>query len=293
MRVCYVAPVLICSCLIASGCPPRVVVRPNPGEHTKGIRYYRPKPYLLVTPSGATATVTESTTTTPPGDSGNTVEVKRTTEATAISQQYVTLKLEYLPDFSEEYAIDVRTGVGTADVQITLEDGWKLTSLNQDLDSNFDENVDAIANLVSAVAPTISGNAVGAQADHSPGSCNVKATNVPIGYYESVVSRDPCTGKKRLYGWRYVGFMPYAMCPVEGCGHQTSFCSDQCSQALYGLVFVDGCMTFKELGKIANIGIGENLTPACAQPVTFSEGDASNESTSETDTGFAPLPLFR
>ena len=36
----------------------------------------------------------------------------------------------------------------------------------------------------------------------------ILATNIPFGFYEAVIARDP-KGKKQLYGWRYVGFMPF------------------------------------------------------------------------------------
>jgi len=49
-----------------TGCTPRVRVVANPTPHQKGIRYYRPKPYLLVSSGIAEITVSdkEKTTTT-------------------------------------------------------------------------------------------------------------------------------------------------------------------------------------------------------------------------------------
>jgi len=40
--------------------------------------------------------------------------------------------------------------------------------------------------------------------------------DAPFGYYESVFWHDAC-GKKHLYGWRYIGFMPFNSCPVQAC----------------------------------------------------------------------------
>jgi hypothetical protein len=64
-----------------------------------------------------------------------------------------------------------------------------------------------------------------------------------MGYYEAVISQDS-EGKKRMYGWRYLGFSPYSPCPQESCGVECQTCQ---SSELFGLVFVDGVMTFRPL----------------------------------------------
>lgn len=209
------------------GCTPRVRIRQSPGPRDTGIRYYRPKPYLLIEPAEIVTTVGETATTSP-------------------SQEFVSITLDYLPDFTEEYSINVSSGLGTADVSVTLEDGWNLTQLNQVIDSNFDENVAALAELASAGASAF----VPTSASDAPAGSKrkyvVQATNVPIGYYESVLGRDSC-GKKRLYGWRYVGFMPHAQCPTDMCGANSIACGDVGNE-LFGLVFDQGVMTFRPLG---------------------------------------------
>jgi hypothetical protein len=70
---------------------------------------------------------------------------------------------------------------------------------------------------------------------------------VPVGYYESVVGPDPYSGKKQLYRFRYVGFIPFATCPINPTGSAAACCADG-SMPLYGLVFERGIMTFKPLG---------------------------------------------
>ena len=55
---------------LLAGCSSVSVIK-DPGPGDRGIRYYRPKPYLLVTPADATG-------------------------------RMVKLKIEYLPDYSEE-----------------------------------------------------------------------------------------------------------------------------------------------------------------------------------------------
>ncbi len=150
----------------------------------------------------------------------------------------VELSIEYLPDFSEEYSIHVRSGLGTNETQIQLAQGWNLTALNVDVDSQFDESVRAVGELVDAAMPALTaGPNGGAQ------RMVVPATNVPLGLYESVVSMNR-DGTKRLYGFRYVGFMPYAPCPIESGGVECHTCY---TEPIYGLVFENGSMVFKPL----------------------------------------------
>lgn len=202
--------------VMTSGCLPRTFVKKNPDDRDCGIRYYRPKPYLSIEPML--------------DRQGVPVE------------GYVTLTRVTMPDFSEEYSIHVRSGLGTNSTSITLEDGWNLTKLNVDVDSQFDENVEAVAALAKVLPIATAGG--GSDSKSTP----VRAVNVPIGLYESVVStgRD---GKKRLYGFRYVGFMPYATCPVESTGLECHSCE---GNAVYALTFnKEGAMEFRPLPEVA------------------------------------------
>jgi hypothetical protein len=227
---------LLATIAAAGGCNPRVTVRKDPGPHNAGIRYYRPKPYLLIEPVGAAVTVAD--------------ENKKPVSTTIPSDEFVSISLDYLPDFSEEYAITVRPGLGVANVSFKLEDGWNLTEMNQELDSQFNENVSAIADLVKAggslIQPTSEGAGQPAQMDKR---WVVRATNVPIGYYEAVINGDP-NCRKRLYGWRYVGFAPFNSCPTDMLGVEAAACDDPFGP-IYGLVFENGAMTFKQLNAIA------------------------------------------
>lgn len=210
------------------GCTPRVVVRANPTAHDKGVRYYRPKPYLKIEPA----------------------EIVTKSEA-KIVPSFVKISLVYMPDFSEEYSINVRSGFGTADVGIKLEDGWNLTEISQDLDSQTDENLEAIGSIISAIGdiqPTSGGGR-----NPETVSFTVPAYNVPIGFYESVIGRDS-QGCKRLYGFRYLGFLPYSGCPVDMGGNQRACCGDL-GNPLYGLTFIDGQMAFQPLDVIATTPI--------------------------------------
>ena len=257
-------------CVVAFiGCTPKVHVVKVTAKNsmTSGIRYYRPQTYLLITP--VSETVTTQVNKSP------VVTVKPGTK-------YVNLKLEHLPDFSEEYAINVKAGLGTADVEITLEDGWQLTALNQDIDSNFDENVEAATGALAAVSPPTPGVS-GAQSALKSGGPTlqtvVRATNVPIGYYESVIGRDEC-GRKQMYGWRYLGFMPYANCPPNVCGRTAGQHCD--TVQLFGLVFKDDVMEFCPIGNINQNGteLGQVEVPVETEKITVSR----NFETAETTT---------
>ncbi len=228
--------VFISTTFVLPACAPRIRVIANPKPHQSGIRYYRPKPYLLVT-SGQSAVTLEE-------------RPKTSTTTTVPDPRYVNIQLQYLPDFEEEYALDVRTGFGTADVGITLEDGWNLTSVRQNLDSQTDENIKAVSDLVGAIAKSAAATTPGDTKRNEPApTFTIRATNVPLGYYESVIGRDGC-GRKRLYGFRYIGFIPYASCPQAMGGVESLSCY---SGELYGLVFEGDAMVFRVLSQIQQL----------------------------------------
>ena len=208
------------SSIVFLGCTPRVIVRQSPTPDDEGVRYYRPKPYLLI------SALHKDTTASP---------------------DFVSITLDYLPDFSEEYSINVRPGLGIADVNVSLEDGWNLVSINQKLDSQTDETIKATGELLKSVAGLASPNSGSQQATRP--IINVPAHNVPLGYYEAVIGKNR-HGKKQLFGFRYVGFMPFQACPVELCGSSVAAC-DNCM--LYGLTFDSGVMTFKPLCEMAAV----------------------------------------
>ena len=254
---------------VLSACQPGVRVRKNPGDKDCGIRYYRPKPYLKITPFDQVTTLSDESS------------------VTGLSDEMVKLELEYLPDFTEEYSLEVTPGLGTADVQITLDKGWNLTQLNQDLDSKFDENLTAVTGLLSALAPSGVVAAPGGRQTSLDESKDgpvpsayksvVRASNVPIGYYESVITE--CNGVKHLCGWRYVGFAPFG-CPD---------CTWTNSTPLYGLVFQNGVMVFRQLDQI-----GDGDTTRDPVPTGFTAPSTSDE-TDETESveGFASLALLQ
>ncbi len=213
MWLCLIATIQLSSCTTVD------VVKVDAGKKQKGIRYYRPKPYLFIAPSGGGGGSSEARCgdtsvnincgkgcgTKPGGNAGNTTPVPdKTTDAVKVS-----ISLQYLPDFSEEYAIQLRPGLGSAQLAVELENGWNLTKIGIQTDQQTDEIINSIANLASSLGSAIA-------ADSGP-----EKRTVPIGYYEAVIAVDSC-GEKRLFGWRYVGFTPVCgcdVCPLDSYEH--------------------------------------------------------------------------
>lgn len=234
------------------GCT-RVVVQKDPGPRDKGIRYYRPKPYLLIVPdsSAASSKPTFSASinqnkpievVTPAGYSQhvqpNTVE---RLPPPVPETRKVSISLQYLPDFAEEYSIRLMPGLGIGELNVKLDNGWNLTSVGMKTDQQTDEIIKATADLVAA-PPGPKGM------DFTDPRGAIYAVNIPFGFYEAVIATDP-HGRKQLYGWRYVGFMPFQACPVQPCGMNMIDCHDP--TGIYGMVINnDGVMRFERLGDL-------------------------------------------
>ena len=229
--------------LLVAGCA-STYVKYKPGPHDKGVRYNLPKPYLAVRPA---------------------VDADKT-----VVDGFYTLEIAYLPDPDEEYSIHVIAGVGTNKTTIVLDQGWRLDALDIVADSKTDENIKAIAGLLGAVSPLVKTEGPN-QVRPSEATVRVRGNNIPIGYYEAVVSEGP-DYKKHLYGWRYVGFMPYAPCPVKATGAEALHCSPT---DLWGIVVEDDVMTMRPLGVIA--GAEVRVTKKSA----IGAGDRGQELTAE------------
>jgi hypothetical protein len=93
---------------------------------TEGLRYYRPWPYLMVS------------------------ETK--------DGEGLEFKIVYLPDLSQEYAVQVRAGFGTVDFKPTLENGWNLVAVDAKVDSRTKEVMEAAAGLIGAGAKLAAGS---------------------------------------------------------------------------------------------------------------------------------------
>ncbi len=233
---------VVCVTLIALiGCA-RTSVKKVTSDDQQGVRYYRPKPYLLIAPDP--------------------------------DKDKVLIKIEHLPDFSEEYAIRVRAGTGTNDTSIQLNDNGTLKQLDVNVDSKFNENVTALTEAFKAL-PKPAGATPTSQSLLETAGISVPAHRVPLGLYESVISYDPQC-RKRLYAWRYVGFAPFTQCPMESGGiHQTD-----CNEQLYGLVMdANNVMVFAPLTELPKEDIKTLRSQAAAAP--GGPGTAANDTHQE------------
>jgi hypothetical protein len=160
----------IIALVICSGCA-RVVVKRNPKPCDEGLRFYRPKPYLVVSQV----------------------------------EGGITMEIKYLPDFAEEYSIRMTPGINaTTTFNPKLTDGWNLTGF----ESTADQNVDDLIKAVGGAIPML------AKSGDSDQGVMPNAT-IPLGFYEAVLDYDD-RGCRKLAGWRYVGFFPYASTTASG-----------------------------------------------------------------------------
>lgn len=220
--------VLCAAASFASGCTPGIYATKDPGRWNRGIRYYRPKPYLFLQPAG----------------DAQSTEAPKATKSVDPAGGLYKLTLEYLPDFAEEYALRVRPGLGTAKVELKLENGWNLTSVNQDLDTKTAENVGALTNLIKEGAPFLAG------APQTRALTHHVRSNAPIGYYESVFTHDPA-GRRQLVGFRYVGFMPFTLGPGAS---DPALCAPVGPAELYGLIADGDTLVFRPLAEFSAQG---------------------------------------
>lgn len=98
----------------------------------EGLRFYRPVPYLLVTESA---------------------QAKKSKENTAASEY--TYQIKYLPDKSEEYAIQTRYRFGSLKNSYKLEDGWNLTLVDVNADQKIPETIAAVGDLAASIAKAV------------------------------------------------------------------------------------------------------------------------------------------
>ncbi len=237
---------LALACLLtgmASGCSmmkDTVKVVKNPDASDDGIRYYRPKPYLLVTPADPTG-------------------------------RLVNMKIEYHPDFSEEYSIHPR-GKKT---QVALKEGWNLTGVNVGPPPPPEDKAPPPPAAAAAASPAVP-------------DMVVAASNVPLGYYESVIG--VANGQKYFQGWRYIGFSVVGkpgINPTYPPVGSNPNCppplptADLGNAPLYGLVFFNGVQTFRQVNEIAANQLCPTYVPPFPKPVAFT-GPATVPSTGTT-----------
>ena len=175
----------------------------------------------------------------------------------------VGIELKYLPDYNEEYSVQLKPGLGSGTLGFSLEDGWKLTSVNMSSDSKIPELISSLANLVGAVrggagtggggssaTPSTKGKAASGLADDLMTIIVDTRPDVPLGFYEAIIATDP-NGRKTLFGWRYVGFMPFEGCPVQPILQAKTVCCNE--DELWGIVATPNAIKFDRLSSIRNL----------------------------------------
>lgn len=140
----------------------------------EGVRYYLPKPYLLVAEvpvdkvSSSKSTTKKTVSTTrkkapagessgdqnapvPSGGSGDAPSATGNTSFAIYTMQY-GIKLIYLPDFEHPMSISESPGLfGSSTMKPALQDGWMLTSLEASADIKVAETLNAIGSIVSGI----------------------------------------------------------------------------------------------------------------------------------------------
>lgn len=224
--------------VLLTGCASTTVVK-NPDHNDDGIRFYRPKQYLLIEPAAAAGHVKMSTT--------------------------------VLPDYNEEYSLHINAGLGTNNTSFKLTDGWNLGELRVDVDSKATELIGAFAETAKAGAAFADSSAGESQASNTPPmEMTIPARGVPMGLYEAVIGRDGC-GRRQLFGWRYIGFMPFAQCPTDGTGGPMLH---DCNCELWGLIWEDGVMVFSSLGNLESTPVDGDLIRGSVQRPVQAKGAA-------------------
>lgn len=253
-------------------CATRMKVVKDPKPSDRGVRFYRPKPYLFIAPADDEK----------PSESKGTLykwppAQQDTTGSEAIATDYrlesnasvkqekptirpIKIELHYLPDFSEEYSINLQPGLGIGKLAIELKDGWNLEKVALETDQQVDEIIKAVGDVASV-------GVKGALAREQ--GCTAEASiDVPLGFYEAVLAYDE-TGHKQILGWRYVGFLPLNSCPTSACLTRDMVGCDP--NTLWALVFMpDGVLRFQRISTLertcrmsqkSNDSTAENSSP--------------------------------
>jgi hypothetical protein len=138
----------------------------------KGIPYYLPHPYLVVTKNlvCVTAEKPESTASQASDQAASKQDSSKpkTTSSdssskndTASNKDTYSMQVIYLPDADQKYALYYNRGTGTYDSAVTLVDGWKLTGLNTKGDSKTTEIIQAVGTALKDTASTAASVATG------------------------------------------------------------------------------------------------------------------------------------
>lgn len=146
------------SVLFLTGCGSTITVK-KISDDDKGIPYYLPKPYLLITQGFSATEYKEKVTENKNEKSDGSVTTKTVKEQVPVTTQSdqvaYSMKIIYLPDLRAKYGIAFNPGAGKSDSNFALENGWKLTSLTENTDTKVAETITATAALATALTPML------------------------------------------------------------------------------------------------------------------------------------------
>lgn len=165
---------LLCGCATT---PYSIPLSKEAREKTpgKGIPYYLPRPYLVVTknlafvPSENEEPKSNQDTGSASGQDANQSSGKKDTvktdssnknnntvvKTTASGEDVYSMQVIYLPDPNQKYALYSNRGTGVYDASATFVDGWKLIGLNTKSDAKTVETIQAIGSTIKETASGI------------------------------------------------------------------------------------------------------------------------------------------
>lgn len=114
----------------------------------KGIPYYLPHPYLVITknltcvPAPKPESTGDQNT-----DQGVTKNNPGKIDAVLTADAYA-MQVIYLPDPDQKYALYFNKGTGSYESAISLVDGWKLAGLNMKGDAKTAETIQAVGSVI-------------------------------------------------------------------------------------------------------------------------------------------------
>jgi len=239
---------LLIAGVLLTGCAQIIAVPLNLDGSKKGgedgIRYYIPKPYLLVmelpippnpppAPKSRSAQPSPLPQTGPPAQTSPPVAQASDTSFSVTNSVY-TAKIVYLPDYSQPMVLQMSPGIfGNTSMALTLQDGWMLTSFNSSADSGGAAVVSAITQMagsilggtVKTITPAIRGESA------SPIPASWGEAVLPPGLYEfeyaarggtGVVSEGMFIGLKPIMYFCKDGMRP----ATAAAGHSKTPCEE-------------------------------------------------------------------
>lgn len=142
----------------------------------KGIPYYLPHPYLVVTKNlvfvatektestanqAAGKTTAENANKNPDKNDSSLKSGNSAKNDAASNKDTYAMQVIYLPDADQKYALYYNRGTGTCDSIVTLVDGWKMTGLNTKSDAQTAEIIKAVGSALKDTASAAASAATG------------------------------------------------------------------------------------------------------------------------------------